>query len=275
LDRAWAGTLDRFGMAVPPLLYATGSGWRPQEVRRYNAGAIMPADTTSNVLTDHGILELYHVTPLAYVPWIASHGQLLSKQRLLEFGFCESHWRSTSSNTDVRRGFASVVHLFSHSPAPLLLAKLGLGIPHVELRIPLSAVPKGGVHFCRYNIAKHRVRVFRESDINGRLRDPFRVPVATSPRHQRAMLRSGIKSFEVLIDNSLVLPHDLSVRAFSAADLENVRRVLARFGRRWSIEHDPNRYYPQIPHRLTASVDYSNQALHDPAWRGAGIQIDR
>jgi hypothetical protein len=168
-----------------------------------------------------------------------------------------------------------VAHLFSRSPAPLLQSKLKLGIPHVELAIPSSALVGRTVLFCRYNIARHRVRVFTTSPRNGRMIGPYRVPVAATVQDQAAMLSCGVNNFEVLVADSLPLPDSVVVRTYSDRDASDVARLLRSADRKWAVQSGPRLPYPEVVGRIKETQSFIESAHANGSARHNVLEFDR
>jgi hypothetical protein len=130
-----------------------------------------------NTLRQNGIYRIWHTAPLRYLGFIARSQTLKSKASLRSDGFEDWHFRSTTHATDERLGFSDVVHLFHRREPPILLQKLGWGLPHVEISVPANVLEEDAYLLCWYNVARNR-GTFKEDPSRGYLQPPFRLPVA-------------------------------------------------------------------------------------------------
>lgn len=236
-----------------------------------------------DVLTENRLEFVFHYAPLHYLPFICRTRQLLSKPELTDAGFAASHFRSTSSRQDIRRGFEEYIHITLNPHPPILQAKLTAGFPHFELKIPSRAVEQGEFHLCRFNIAK--TRYFRganreppECDENGRYYDGKLIPIAKTKRDRATLFAAnyGKNMIEVLVPRRLDLPNGTIVTVFSAEDKKIAESVLSAVGTRWLLECvDPDARYKRhesYVRQVTAFIDHS---LSNPGWLGNGLEFDR
>jgi hypothetical protein len=238
-----------------------------------------------NLLADAGISDVYHYTPLHYLPFIARSTSLKSKPMLQKEGFELSHFRSMSRHHDVSRGFGGYIHLTTHACPPILAAKLAGGFPHIRLTIPTTPFETQAFDLCRFNVAMTRQlrrkgkRGFPESASNGRYYEEKQIPVARTEADKGTLLSrhaSRGDMIEVLIPNSFVIPQTSQVDAFSADDLLLVSTILNVTGPNWKPRFiEPSTPYPRSNRHGKAVVEFVEQALADPEWRGNGLEFDR
>ena len=196
-----------------------------------------------NLLISRGFPKVYHASPLHYLAAIALSGRLASKAELQKVGYTKSMFRSTSYRADISRGFADFVHMMNRPLSPLLVSKLGHGIPHVEISIPSKCISEDKFLLCRYNIAKNRGG-FETVTTTGRLYGGFKVPAARTPKEKSALLSQygtvlrGRASLhiEVLIESSIRLPAGTEINAFSAPDFDLACEVIESLDRNWRVK---------------------------------------
>ena len=196
-----------------------------------------------NLLMNHGFPKVYHAAPLHYLAEIALSGRLASKTVLQKIGYKKSRFRFTSYRADISRGFANYVHLMNRASSPLLVSKLGHGIPHVEISIPSKCIPEDKYLLCRYNIAKNRGG-FEPVTKTGRLYGGFKLPVACTREEKSAMLlRYGTflrgrpsLHVEVLVESSISLPEETEISVFSTQDFDLAAEAVALTGRNWQVK---------------------------------------
>jgi|GEM_PF-2353322 len=236
------------------------------------------------ILQQADIGQVYHYTPLHYLPFIARAGILLSKPAIAQEGFPARHIRSMSSKQDVARGFAPYVHLTLDPCPPILKAKLQAGFPHLKLAIPASVIDAVEFSLCRYNVAMTRYLRkdgkpgFPESPTNGFYYDGQQVPVARLPEHKAAMLQSHYgrgTMIEVLVPDRLQLPAETTVVCFSEQDQNIAQHALTATQCGWECVLDNSMgYIPNLQHSQAVRT-FLDRALAEPDWRGDGLEFDR
>ena len=238
-----------------------------------------------NPLVNAGILEVFHYTPLHYLPFIARASALKSKPRLAVEGFAEGHFRSMSRHHDVSRGFGDYLHLTTHPFPPILAAKLAGGFPHVRLAIPTSLLESQEYDLCRFNVAmtrKLRRRGkpgFPESSTNGRYYGAMEIPIAREAADKTALLSHHAARgdmVEILIRDHFTLSPSIRVETFSRADYQLALRVVTQIRRTWQVRFDePTSAYPRSAQYASAVLAFAETALNRPDWRGDGLEFDR
>ena len=238
------------------------------------------------LLKDHGVENVFHFTPLHYVPFIGRSKSLLSKPSLKKAGFPSKHVRSMSAHHDVERGFGNYAHLTLDSSPRILKAKLSAGFPHVGISVPVEAIDdKVEFSLCRFNVAMTRYLRrdgkpgFPESAINGRYYEDHEIPVAKTAQDKSSMLKQFVGTstmIEVLIHGDLTLPGDSCLLCYSELDVDFAQNILTQIGSSWKIElKDPPSPYPDDIQYHSAVGDFIDAALIDPNWRGNGLEFDR
>lgn len=223
-----------------------------------------------------GLTLAYHTTPIHYLPAIARSRRLCAKRELAALGYDARHFRSTSRQIDVTRGFEAFVHLSARPLPPILRSKLESGFPHVELRVPIGHLPVEELHLCRFNIARHRKRAFQESPANGRLRNGMRVPVARGFAECRDMLDAcGDTDLEVLFPGGVDLVPETEVRVFDNADYALAEATVAATGAGWHVGLHAGPGYPRRSDFAAAASEEHGRFLADPDYRGRGLDFDR
>ena len=189
------------------------------------------------ILSDHGIADVRHYSPLHYLPFIARSRSIMCKPSLAAAGFNPSHYRSMSRGQDVARGFGNYLHLTPDPKPPILKDKLKYGFPHVAIAVPVAAVDAAATSLCRFNVAMTRKLKrdgkpgYAESDRNGRYYAGHEIPIGRSPAEKRAMLTLNTKTMiEVLVHSDLLLPDDTKIIGYSGRDCAAAQNILARLG---------------------------------------------
>lgn len=222
---------------------------------------------------------IYHVTPLHYLPAIASDRALLSKNALINAGYTTRHFRTTSFRADIQRGFSDVVHCMTCSRPPLLESKLQRGYPHILLVADTESLRESDYVLCRYNIARNRRR-WRESEQDGRLRPPYQLPVAVAASEKRGLLSTyGRDCIEVLIESDLRLQAGTRVETFHPDDTNLVAQILRHFGLQWPVKLvRSDLVYRWDPQYRAAIQAYVAQVMSDTSWRPSAeeeLEFDR
>ncbi len=159
----------------------------------------------------------------------------MSKQGLLDAGMPRNHMRPSTYQEDMQTGFADVVHLSTDAYPERLHTVLGGGFPHVRLTIPTQRIDEEQLALCRYHLCRGQ-ETMRQSDVDGHVVPPFRIPVATTPFEKKGMLRAyGKGPLEVLVRELLPLSDDTELTVFSLADQTPTVTALKRVGRRWQV----------------------------------------
>jgi hypothetical protein len=188
-----------------------------------------------NTLEQAGIGMLFHVTPLHYIGLIARDAELRSKDRLSHAGMPPNHFRQSTAAVDVGNGLTDVVHLFTEEYPELLHQVLRTGVPHLRLAIPTASLDEDSFLVCRYHIGTD-IELQRESEVDGRMREPYRICTAATPAEKRGMLRTyGKDAFEILVPGALPLPAEVVVSAYGLADQTAATTALKRVGVRWHV----------------------------------------
>lgn len=238
-----------------------------------------------NILEAAGIAEVFHYTPLHYLPFIARIEALLSKPAIRAHGFSETHFRSKSHRHDIARGFGSYSFLTLHSAPPILRAKLSAGFPHISISIPVTAVDNVPFDLCRFNVAMtRRLRRegkpgFAESSTNGRYYGDLQIPIAKSNPDKAAMLAryAGTDSMiEVLVPGELRLPTDTSVICFSRPDYNLAADVLSAASVKWrlTLRAPPSEYVRSSSYARSVET-FVTKAVASPGWSGDPLEFDR
>jgi len=235
------------------------------------------------MLIKNKISYVFHYVPLHYLTFIAREKKLLSKEKLTELGFDDSHFRSTSKRQDRSRGFNDCIHLAVDPLPRILLAKLKSGFPHFEIEIPSTVIENNEFHLCRFNIAK--ARYFRgakqspeESDKNGRYYGDRALPIAANDDEKEKLLTHnyGVNMIEVLVPGELLLPDNIVIRLFSKFDYDLAKSVLNNLGVRWSLELSQTEIdYGESKVYKDSVALYLERSLNESDWMGDGLEFDR
>jgi hypothetical protein len=233
------------------------------------------------LLTTRGIEDVFHYAPLHYLIFIARSKALLSKNELRRLGFDASHFRRTSRQRDLVRGFSNYVHLSLQSHPPILKAKLRAGFPHLEVRVPAAWVETGTFHLCRYNIAKSRnpktgKRPAPESPATGCYHGGKHLPTAEKPAEREDLLRRnlGRNMVEALVPERLALPESTQMIFFHESDYRLAMDLIEQLGINWplllatDLRYEPNAKYSAVVRQ------FLNRAAADPEWLGDGLDFD-
>jgi len=199
----------------------------------------------------------------------------------MESGFINTHFRKTSQQLDIDRGFGDYVHLSLQEDPPILESKLSKGFPHVQLRIKSTALPK---HFdlCRYNIARTRkVKDGKSAAIegpkNGYYYEDLRVPVARKFSNQIAMIEGSKNNMiEVLIPKKLDIDSSTIIECFTVKDVAITNRIIEQLNLPFNIIEKKLKFtYPEN-HEFRQNV--SRQVIsffNDSDWKGDGLDFDK
>lgn len=234
-------------------------------------------------LRQANVAHIYHVVPTHYLPLILRDGVLRSKESLLQAGYNESHFRSTSHRQDRERGFGNVVHCTTAPNPPILTAKLARGFPHVRFAFPIDTVPADH-EISRFNIARGRYLRSGNSPLpenarNGRYHGAYELPVARTAEERAALLRAADvhrDMLEVLIPNHFPLPDTAQVQCFSEWDINLVRTVLNQVSSNLeTVEDRTGHTYPIHEVFRSQVAAFVENALADPDWKGNGLDFDR
>lgn len=236
----------------------------------------------ATVLASGGVTTVYHYAPLHYLPFIVRRSALLSKGLLSRAGFSDRHFRSTSKRQDIKRGFASFVHLTLDAHPPILVAKLAKGFPHFEIAIPVHDVEQREYLLCRFNIAKARyfrgaLKAPEESPANGKYRDDLALPVARTEQERADLFRLnfGRNMIEVLIPHEISLGSATALRFFHSEDLAIARQVTDTLAVAYRLELDGRvKYTPSSTYKAAVRAGIA-RALEDETWLGDGLEFDR
>lgn len=237
-----------------------------------------------NLLSAFGINEVFHYTPMHYLPLILRESRLRSKSSLRQSGFEQSHFRSKSRNQDENRGFGNYVHLSTETSPEILQAKLRAGFPHVEIRIPSLSVERVNYHLCRFNVAMTRYLKrdgklgSTESPANGVYHGDQQIPTAqtTQEKHDLLRLRPAGKMIEVLVLRELLLNQQNTVVCFSEEDQTQVKMISEHTNSLLKVElRDPDSVYNRKSECVRLVEEFIELALRDPDWRGNGLEFDQ
>ncbi len=237
-----------------------------------------------NTVADFGIQNIYHITPIHYLVFIARNKSLLSKVELSKTGFSDSHFRSKSKMQDVERGFESYAHLTTSEFPPILRAKLSAGFPHVALEIPSQLLDGVDFDLCRYNVAMTR-RLRRgnhfghkESPMNGRYYDDIQIPIARTCEDQASLLTQNIlqgNMIEILVPSVLNLAQPINIVTFNEDDFNLIQRILAELDCEWLIANNQVKNYIPNPKYFAVCENFLARALDQSSWRGDGLEFDK
>ena len=135
------------------------------------------------------------------------------------------------------RGFERFVHTSNRTLAPILRSKLSSGFPHVEVRVPISALPAATLTLCRYNIARSRGIAAADGPFVGWRRDGFKVPIVSGAKECRDLLHhcGPDDPLELLFEGGLDLPTETEIATFHPEDLDVTSEIVARFKRPWRV----------------------------------------
>lgn len=236
------------------------------------------------LLTDNHVEVVSHYTPLHYLPFVIRTGALMSKPALRRAGFGDAHFRSKSKAHDTKRGFERYAFLTLDASPRIVKAKLAGGFPHIAIIVPASAIESQTFDLCRFNVAMTR-RLRRdgkegwpESDTNGRYYNGKQVPIARRNSDKIAMLGEHLNQtmIEVLVNDHLALPNDTRIVAYHQDDFAIVNRVIRETGSPWHTDlvRAPGPY-PRKDAHARSVVEFIDRALHEPDWRGNGLEFDR
>lgn len=229
-----------------------------------------------NVLVDAGIKHMYHVAPLQYLVFYLRSLQLQSKSILLK-DYQDTHFRSSSKNVDIKRGFCDVVHCTNNEFPPILISKLNKGYQHMEICIDTGVLQEKDYILCKYNIAKNR-GLFSESILSGRCYDDFKIPVAVNIEEKRALLSSiPINThIEILVRQRINLPDTTIFRFFSDEDADLADRYFNKMDVTFGIKVINHSFdYYVHPHRKATVENYLETAYANIDWKGNGLEFDR
>lgn len=236
------------------------------------------------ILAEFGIQKAYHVAPLHYLPFISRSRALLSRSRLKEDGYGDSHFRRTSHKADFERGFGDRIYLSPYQAPPILLAKLRKGFPHVRIGVPCSALVGSNFDLCRFSVARSRYlrRLDKpgpsESITNGRYYEGRQLPVARTRDDVRGVLAEHYTksaNVEIQVQERLPLPSSTTITCFSAHDEKLARRIAAATDMPWEVEKAASQTYNSATGHVSAVVQFVDRALSDCVWKGNGIDFDR
>jgi len=230
-----------------------------------------------NTLSQNGIENLYHTIPLHYLTFICRSGLLLSKERLIQQGFDTMHFRSTSKNADVKRGFDQVVHCTNNPFPPILISKLLKGYQHLEICIRTDVLSEDQFLLCKYNIAKNR-GLYTESLSTGWCYNGFKIPVTKTIDEKVAMLTSidKIQHFEILVKDFLEIPDDAVFRFFSNQDFDIAVDIISKMNKAWPCKRIDHSYQYNVNNTRRNTVnEYLRHSFENADWRGNGLEYDR
>lgn len=230
------------------------------------------------VQTEH--LDVYHITPLHYLPLILSAGELLSKTQLRSNGFSDGHFRKSSFERDEDLGFGDYLHLTVKEWPPILKSKIESGFPHIRLIFSAKSI-EPIYEICRYNIAKNRnprgsKSPLPEGPLTGYYYGNLKVPVARTPRDQVALLKQSKKHMiEVLFKGRVSLKSLVAIECFSSRDKLAVIDIMQRLGENFSvIEKDLDYEYPVVDKHIKNVQHDISQFFSDENWKGRGLDFD-
>ena len=240
-------------------------------------------------LTKANIKNIFHFSPLHYLPYILNSQSIQSKAKLRMAGFEPSHFRSTSRGQDARRGFEEYVHMTPENFPPILMAKLKKGFPHICISVVSAYIEQQNYHLCRYNIAKTRAlrkngkSGHQESLENGRYYGSKQIPIAVTEEDKAAMTTAAQKHnimIEVLIPEELPLPKDLSIVCYSRNDAAIAEKIVSRFNLKYNVSETSPEIAPEIayvPNSIYVAqvTEFVDRLMADPAWKGNGLEFDR
>ncbi len=224
--------------------------------------------------------SVYHCTPLNYAPFVFRTKGLLSRRQLVDRGFNPCHFRKTSSQCDVDRGFADVVFCTTAPMSELLKAKLKHGFPHYLIEIPTHLLQGKATYLCRYNIA--RSRYYRgakrepscDPDCEFYVKD-FRLPVARTDDQKRIMLQkwSNGRVLEILVESRVDFDRYVKLIAFSKEDQSLLGTIAKRLEFQVEIELAEFSYVRCAKCAVDVGTSIES-ALADHRWKGNGLDYD-
>ena len=236
----------------------------------------------SGLLTACGIHRAFHYAPLHYLLFIARSRALYSKLELKRRGYAETHFRRTSRDHDVARGFGHYVHLSLMKTPPILEAKLAAGFPHFEIDIPAHAVEQREFHLCRFIIAK--CRYLRrgskpgppESGRNGRYYGTMELPIGITRAERASLLKANFPStmVEVLIPDEFSLPAEAKLVFLSQREFDLAAALLQTVPCGWSLALEPAPGYAARDEYLVDVRRFLDRSSRDPLWKGDGLEFD-
>lgn len=232
-----------------------------------------------------GITHIHHYAPLHYLPFIGRSRSLKSKPALADSGFESSHFRSTSSRTDIKRGFGNYAFLTLQKDPRILKAKLNGGFPHIEFLIPIQSFNGTEFDLCRYNVAKSRRTTdsplggFRLDGTNGKYYGDMKLPVARSDEDKKALLNKHYPAgqmIEVLVPHEYALPNDTCIACYHQDDYDTVLEIKNQLGFLWDVSlRMPPGPYQRKQEYVEAVNNFIQTALNDDTWKGSGLEFDR
>lgn len=235
------------------------------------------------LLSNQKINFIFHYAPLHYLPLIGRSKNLLSKNALIDAGFNETHFRSTSKRQDFKRGFSDYVHLTIDDSPGILQSKLKGGFPHFRISVPASYIDNLDYHLCRYNIAKgryllERKTALKESCSNGKYYPGKSIPTAETSEERESLLKAnlGKNMIEVLIPNQLELPEDTILSFYNSEDLDIGKKILGEIGSDW--ETNLLNQFKNYKHKNTHIIkvkEFLDKSISDPRWKGNGLEFDK
>jgi hypothetical protein len=216
------------------------------------------------MLQDLGFEYCYHITPIHYLPSILRERSLLSKAAL-QSNSTGVALRPSSERIDTVLGFTNFVHTFpirnlhrtiSTQPTaqqiPILGDKLGLGYPHVCLRLPIHLFSSQRPTLCWWNAAKghpngccgswqpERIKqewvLHRENGLplirtKGFFNDPVVVPTVINCQQLSDLIHAigenafKKRLFELLATERLHITEEVGIEVFSMRDYDLVQRI--------------------------------------------------
>ena len=231
-----------------------------------------------------GVEFVSHNAPLHYLPFIARSRALMSKPRLHDEGFNNSHFRSLSSRSDVNRGFGNYAFLTLALQPRIVQAKLKKGFPHITFLVPISAFEGLQFDLCRYNVAMTRYLRrgskpgFPESATNGQYYGEMQIPIARTAEAKARLLKCHYPRgtmIEVLVEHGLPLPDDTKIACYHKCDHEFSQSVLAQVEVPWKVElHDLLNDYNRKQEYVVKVEKFVAKAFACPDWRGDGLEFD-
>lgn len=237
----------------------------------------------TGIMESNGVIQVYHISPIHYLPFILRSGCLFTK-KTLDQQFSMSHFRSMSDRHDRSRGFNDCAFLTTTAFPPILNAKLSKGFPHIRYEIPSSYIEEIEYSLCRFNIAMTRYLRrnskpgFSESETNGRYYGQQQIPVARSDQDKSSMLSHHMPKktmIEVIIHEDLILPSETVITCFSIDDYRRVSTMVRMFDAKWEVVSENYSGYVSNEQYEIAIDEYLAIAIGDPNWKGNGLEFDR
>jgi hypothetical protein len=164
--------------------------------------------------------SLYHVTPLHYLPSILAHHKLISAEQGAQFGILP---RQSASRRDKMLGLNRYVHFSFDLLTPLLLNKLGKGMPHCTLEFDAEKLDRNAL--CERSLLPFNTKAWRSRADAAPI---FKRDQMSEIIHAHDQL-GRYPSLEYLVRDCVELDCLRSVITFCERDHDLVKRMMNAF----------------------------------------------